>query len=286
MRIFLSWSGDRSMQVAKALHGWLPLVLQYASPWFSESDLSAGKRWSPELADRLAEASFGILCLTQENVNAPWILFEAGALSKAAERSFVIPYLLGSGFDPLTGPLAQFQAKKADKEGTFDLLKAINKLEKDHPVDPERLQRIFEALWPQLENLLSTFPPAPADSEGTYPLAGFGAQNGQASARPDAGIPDSVINPAAQEELRRLARLLVSEIALYNEQAVEEGRENRDIFLRLGKEIEEARSRYEQAVSAVLRAQLDYFQEELVNILAAGDESLLTGQNSPEELKA
>jgi hypothetical protein len=61
-----------------------------------------------------------------ENRRAPWIIFEAGALSKAAERPTVCPYLVDLPPSDLEGPLAQFQAKLADEAGTLDLLQSIN----------------------------------------------------------------------------------------------------------------------------------------------------------------
>lgn len=77
------------------------------------------------------------------------------------------------------------------------------------------------------------------------------------------------------EEARRFARLLVSEIRLYNEQAVQEGRAARDIYQRLKEDIDRSREMYEQRVPADVRANSNYFFEELVRILADGDADAL-----------
>lgn len=74
---------------------------------------------------------------------------------------------------------------------------------------------------------------------------------------------------------RRYARLLVSEIKLYHEAAVLDGRRDRDLLSRLGGEITRARVMYEQRVPAHVRERADYFQDELVRTLANGDASLL-----------
>ena len=76
---------------------------------------------------------------------------------------------------------------------------------------------------------------------------------------------------ALHEEARRLARLLVSEIKLYNEDQVEEGRHNRDIYLRLKDDIDRSRQIYEERVHESVRGTTDYFQQELIRSLAGGD---------------
>ncbi len=80
---------------------------------------------------------------------------------------------------------------------------------------------------------------------------------------------------AAHEEARRLARLLVSEIQLYNQDEVEEGRRNRDIYERLRDDIDRSRQLYEDRVDSGVRENTDYFYQELVRQLAAGDAKAL-----------
>jgi len=82
---------------------------------------------------------------------------------------------------------------------------------------------------------------------------------------------------AAEEDAsaRRYARLLVSEIKLYHEPAVIEGRRDRDLAARLGGEIARARALYEERVPPHVRRRADHFRDELVRTLADGDASLL-----------
>lgn len=77
------------------------------------------------------------------------------------------------------------------------------------------------------------------------------------------------------EEARRLARLLVSEIKLYNEEQVEEGRRKRDLYERLREDIDRSRQMYEERVESRILKSTDYFYQELVRILAAGDAKAL-----------
>lgn len=143
--------------MATVLREWLPLILHYVEPWFSHNDISAGDRWATQVGKELEECHFGIICLTRENINAPWILFESGALSKALTSSSVCPYLIDVEFSDLTGPLSQFQSKKSDKASTFQMIQAINS-KAINPVNPTRVAELFEALWPKLNQQLIKIP--------------------------------------------------------------------------------------------------------------------------------
>ena len=112
MDIFISWSGPRSGALAQALKKWLPKIVNAFNPWLSSADIDKGARWSSEIASRLAQTKAGIICLTPSNLSEPWILFEAGALSKTLESTFVCPLLIDLEKSDVSGPLAQFQATK------------------------------------------------------------------------------------------------------------------------------------------------------------------------------
>lgn len=94
----------------------------------------------------------------------------------------------------------------------------------------------------------------------------------------DAELPVSV---ASEEErrlhndARRFARLLVSEIKLYNEQKVAEGRSQFDLYERLREYIDRSREMYDKRVKPEVARKYDYFHHELVNTLAEGDTAKL-----------
>jgi hypothetical protein len=164
MKVFISWSGHRSKAVAHALWQWLPDVIQSIKPWLSAEDIDAGTRWSQILADELAETRFGIICVTPENQNAPWILFEAGALAKTIEKTYVCPYLIEMRHAELRdGPLTQFQTKQADENQTWDLVKTINRALQQDSLPEEKLKRSFEIWCPNLERSLNNLPPSEND---------------------------------------------------------------------------------------------------------------------------
>ena len=76
-------------------------------------------------------------------------------------------------------------------------------------------------------------------------------------------------------DARRFARLLVSEIKLYNEPKVREGRNKSDIYDRLREDIDRSRQMYDKRVAPPVAARHDYFHQELVNTLAEGDPAKL-----------
>lgn len=84
-------------------------------------------------------------------------------------------------------------------------------------------------------------------------------------------------------DARRFARLLVSEIKLYNEQKVKEGRSEGDIYDRLREDIDRSRQMYDKRVAPPVAARYDYFHQELVNTLAEGDSGKL-GSSYPGEM--
>lgn len=105
------------------------------------------------LNTELEASQFGILCLTPENLDSPWLLFEAGSISKMVEDSHVVPFLLGLRPADVTFPLAQFQSVEATESGTLKLFRAINAA-RDEPMTDERLERIFNRWWPDLKDKL------------------------------------------------------------------------------------------------------------------------------------
>src|SRR5579875_159793 len=114
MDVFISWSGERSKYVAEALRGWLKQVIQAVKPWLSSEDILAGARWNVEIANRLSATKFGIICVTPENLDSNWLVFEAGALAKTIDdRTFVCPFLIDMDEINPQHPLSQFQCKRA-----------------------------------------------------------------------------------------------------------------------------------------------------------------------------
>jgi hypothetical protein len=163
MKIFLSWSGDRSKKVAEIFRDWLKCVMHNNDPWMSSEDIGKGKRWASEISQTLEGSEVGIICLTKENLNRPWLLFEAGALSKKIKDTLVCPFLLDLEPSDIgnDNPLSQFQATKNSKEDVFALLKNINEADVKEKLDDEILIRSFEKWWEDFKIQISSIPMSP-----------------------------------------------------------------------------------------------------------------------------
>ena len=155
MRVFLSWSGETSLKVASALRDWLPSVIQSVKPYLSAEDINKGARWSADVAKELEAAAYGIICLTPDNLTAPWIHFEAGALSKTLDKSYVTSFLFNVLRSSVEGPLVQFQSVLNDQQDIFKMVASINATaDAEQRLDTAVLKKTFELWWPHLEAVL------------------------------------------------------------------------------------------------------------------------------------
>src|SRR5262249_45299751 len=115
MDVFLSWSGPPSHKAALLFKGFLQSVIQTTDVWVSSASIASGTQWASELKTALAEIDFGVSMVTKANVNNPYLLFEAGAISKKAEGRLV-PVLCDLRLIDLKGPLSTFQAREMNSE--------------------------------------------------------------------------------------------------------------------------------------------------------------------------
>ena len=150
--MFVSWSGDRSKAVAQLLSDWLPQVIQAAEPFISTA-IDKGRRWNGEIAERLGTAPVGIICVTRDNLRSPWLLFEAGAISKPRD-GYVCTFLLDLEPADVEPPLGDFQHTRVQKTDVFGLVQTINKalaVKGEKSLPDGVLHRVFERNWPELE---------------------------------------------------------------------------------------------------------------------------------------
>ena len=152
MRVFLSWSGDMSRQMASILIDILPEIVQGIHPWMSEQSLELGKNWRTELINELKEARFGLLCLTRHNLLSPWLIFEAGILASNGSTTRIVPYRLNNfSIGEVPPPISDFEGTSSTKEGTWELVNSLND-SLQNGTEISLLTRRFEKWWPELND--------------------------------------------------------------------------------------------------------------------------------------
>jgi hypothetical protein len=185
--------------------------------------------------------------------------------------------------EPSYAPAAEYQAasEPVAEETSFSGAETIESYEPE-PVVPEAIIEampaeepggVFEDSAAEPAEAWTTPAPVEATSE-TAPRRRYGQ---------DAELPVEVAGDEERRlhnDARRFARLLISEIKLYNEQKVAEGRSEHDLYDRLREYIDRSREMYDKRVKAEVASRYDYFHGELVNTLAEGDASKL-GANYP-----
>jgi hypothetical protein len=150
MKIFISWSGQLSQEIALLLRKYIPAIIHGVEPFVSSHDIESGEKWASKVSRELDETNYGIVCLSHLNHLSPWILFEAGALSKLQDSALCC--LLVDGFLPadITSPLSQFQNRRFERDDFKKLLKDINS-KNQNSVCNDSFDILFEALWPKIE---------------------------------------------------------------------------------------------------------------------------------------
>lgn len=152
MKIFISWSGNRSKAVAEIMSDWLRCVIQASQPWISTRDIDRGAIWFSEINDKLKDISVGVVCLTQDNKNKPWILFETGALAKGLTTNRVCTFLVDLTPADLQDPLAQFNHTTPEKGSVWELVRTINSCLNEKSLDERILEQVFDTYWPQFQS--------------------------------------------------------------------------------------------------------------------------------------
>jgi hypothetical protein len=151
MKVFISWSGKRSRLVAELLHNWIQCVIQAVEPWVSSHDIDRGAVWFSQISNELGASTQGIICLTRDNKDKPWILFEAGALAKGLTSSRVYTLLIDLKPEDIRDPLAQFNHTLPTKDDLYKLILGINRGLDTKPISDNILRQVFEANWQAFE---------------------------------------------------------------------------------------------------------------------------------------
>jgi hypothetical protein len=181
VKVFISWSGDTSRQVARILRDWLSDVIQSIEPWMSEVDIEKGTQSMSEIRKELAGTGFGVAVVTKDNQGRPWLNFEAGTLSEAVPtdektRPWVVLFDMKNADLLEKRPIGEFQTTLCNEEEFWLLIKSMNGA--STPTLPElKLRNAFDKRWPDLAAQLAgvtTRVAPPEDQEATVDTAPVG----------------------------------------------------------------------------------------------------------------
>ena len=202
-----------------------------------------------------------------EVVAAPFV----EEISVTAEPEFVP----AAAPEPAVEEAPEVQIVHEEAAAPVEAVSAKEEAERVSEPQPEPAPEPFAAA-PAIEP--TTKVPAPAQAEPSFAsqyAAPLGSTRRYGVSEPDLPIEVGEDERRLHNDARRFARLLVSEIKLYNEPKVKEGRNRSDIYDRLRDDIDRSRQMYDKRVAPPVAARHDYFHQELVNTLAEGDQAKL-----------
>lgn len=110
--VFISWSGEKANKYAEFLKNLFEKVFGKSANIFYSGNIESGSVWLEKINYALSKSKVGIIVLTRESVERPWVNFEAGAIFKANSKASVIPICVDFNFDELEKhPLRFFQSR-------------------------------------------------------------------------------------------------------------------------------------------------------------------------------
>lgn len=167
MKVFISWSGEQTKDLAHALKEFLDTVFAgHVHTFMSDADVAPGDRFLAAINSNLDLSDLGLLLVTRTNQSAPWLLFEAGALAGKSEKGSVIPILVDLERVDLRAPLSQFQNVIGASSADFEKLWARIHADSGGALSQRALGILLKEAWPALREAVAAAAAA-ARPEGT-----------------------------------------------------------------------------------------------------------------------
>jgi len=156
MEIFISFSGGLSRKIATKMKKWLQNIFSTKINSFLSEDIPKGSNWTQALSEKLEKCNYAISILTADNVNNPWINFEAGAICKSNKDNRVCTILFDMDEVVHASPLGVFQYSKFNEKDLLTLLIEINNALESDRLEESSLTVKFKDTWPSFQkNILS-----------------------------------------------------------------------------------------------------------------------------------
>lgn len=150
MKLFISVSGTLSTEIGEHLSKWIAAVLQHVEPWIAVDDLNKGAHWPTKLADSLGDTDCGLIVLCRDNLDSPWLMYEAGVIAARTKMERVAGLLIDVSPSSVKPPLGHFQLTRFDRDDVCRLIHRLNEWT-NSPRAVETINRAFNALWADCE---------------------------------------------------------------------------------------------------------------------------------------
>lgn len=162
MRVFVSWSGKLSKEIGKLLKEWLNenvFADEELEIFLSEDDIDVGEDWHAIIKQELINADCAIVIITKDNIDAPWLNFEAGSIAVSKEDRRAIPFLVNLRANELRTPLSHYQAVSHTKSNLKKLildLKALGNFSTPSHID-DLIGKFHSKFQKDYKRILSKF---------------------------------------------------------------------------------------------------------------------------------
>ncbi len=244
-------------------------------------ELLATKRPAPavgsgDLTATSAESAPSFAARPSSTVSAPDSRSRAGVATGGFDESATTPQPVSSQPASPMPAATMMTSPRAETEAEMPTL-AASPGSAGEARGAERTEYALDAIASSSDSRSVATEQPPAATVASSPSSGAAGPLGSARRGVDAPLPIEVREEEKRfhNDARRFARLLVSEIKLYNEQKVREGRAEGNLYNLLHEDIDRSRQMYDKRVAPEVVGRYDYFHHELVNILAEGDSSRL-----------
>lgn len=149
--VFISCTKNLSRECAKVLRDWIKYVSNTDTPLLSSRTNDKVGYWLSDHSDDLIDIKTGIVCISKDNINSPWLVFELGALISRLGKNNVFTFLIDVDPEELEMPFSLVDSIRPNKEGMRKLLYALNFELGVKGLHKRILDQLFDACWPWFE---------------------------------------------------------------------------------------------------------------------------------------
>lgn len=153
IKIFLSWSGKKSQELATLFKTYVTDILPKIDFYFSPDDLKGGEKWRQSIEEGLNNNTYGIIFLTPSNLTSKWVYFEAGAISKSTKQAKILPLLYQIDINEIGQPFSDYQCKMFSKDSILTTIYEMNECQANvYKLPKDTIKRNFDRLSDEIQS--------------------------------------------------------------------------------------------------------------------------------------